>query len=165
MASHPKTEKRRQKIVGAAVAHLIEHGLQNSGLRAIAQSAGMSDRMIMYYFETKDDLVSEALTVISDHLADGMEHSLPSKKVTAQQLLDALLDQEQSDESLAILRLFFEVIGLAMRGAEPFTSIAAQILQRSEERIRARLRVDQQHRARDVLARLEGELMIRLLTE
>lgn len=162
---HPKTEKRRQEIIGVAAAHLVEHGLQRSGLRAIAKSAGMSDRMIMYYFETKDDLVAEALTVISDHLANGMEQSLPNKKVTAQQLLDALLDQEQSDEVLAILRLFFEIIGLAVRGTEPYKTTAAEILKRSEERIQARLRADQQHRAHDVLARLEGELMLRLLTE
>ena len=45
-----KTEKRRQEIIGIVAMHLVRDGFQNSGLRAIAKSVGMSDRMLMYYF-------------------------------------------------------------------------------------------------------------------
>ena len=53
-----KTEKRRQEIIGIVAMHLVRDGFQNSGLRAIAKSVGMSDRMIMYYFETKEELIA-----------------------------------------------------------------------------------------------------------
>ena len=85
-----KTEKRRQEIVEAAAAHLIEHGFQSSGLRAIAKSAGVSDRMIMYYFDTKDDLVSAALEMIGEGLAEGMESAVPEGNATPNQILEAL---------------------------------------------------------------------------
>ncbi len=165
MAPHSKTEKRRQEIVGAAAAHLIEHGLQKSGLRAIAESAGMSDRMIMYYFETKDDLVAAALTMIGETLALGMESAVPQNNLSARQVLDALKENLKSNEVQAVMRLWFEIIGMAMRGQQPYSKTAALLLSRSEESLRAKLRSDQKHRAREVLASLEGEMMISLLID
>ena len=158
-----KTEKRRQEIIGIVAMHLVRDGFQNSGLRAIAKSVGMSDRMIMYYFETKEELIAEALSMVGENLADGMEQSLPEGKGTVNQVLAALLQSGQSAEVKAVMRLWFEIIGLSMRGQEPYQKTVAQLLERSEERIRGKLRADQKHRAREVLARLEGELMLGLL--
>lgn len=163
MASQPKTAKRRREIVEAAASHLIVHGFQNSGLRAIAQSVGLSDRMVMYYFATKDELVSEALTMIGDELASGMEAAVPFGNATPRQILDALSKVLQSDEIQAVMRLWFEIIGLAMRGQEPYQKTAMLLLERSEEQIRKKLRSDQKHRAREVLATLEGQVMVGLL--
>jgi len=160
-----KTEKRRQEIVAAAAAHLIEHGFQSSGLRAIAKSSGVSDRMIMYYFDTKDDLVSAALEMIGEGLAAGMESAVPEGNVTPNQILEALSQTMQSDEVQAIMRLWFEIIGLSMRGQEPYRKTATLLLTRSEEQIRGKLRSDQKHRAREVLDTLEGRVMVGLLLD
>lgn len=160
-----KTEERRKAIVAAVAAHLIAEGFRNSGLRALAKSVGMSDRMVMYYFETKEQLVAEAISTIGDTLADGMEASLPAGTASARQILAALLGAEQSEELKAIMRLWFEIVGLAIRGDEPYKTTASLLLTRSEERIRDKLRSDQKHRAREVLASLEGELMIGLLKD
>jgi len=163
MASLAKTEKRRQEIIEAAVAHLIEHGFQNSGLRAIAQSAGISDRMVMYYFETKEELVTEALTMIGESLAEGMDNAVPTGNATPRQILDGVSSTLQSDEVQAVMRLWFEIIGLSMRGQQPYQKTAALLLERSEEQIRAKLRSDQKHRAREVLSTIEGQVMVGLL--
>jgi AcrR family transcriptional regulator len=160
-----KTEKRKREIVEAAASHLIEHGFQRSGLRAIAQSVGMSDRMIMYYFETKDDLVSAALEMIGEGLAAGMESAVPQGNATPSQILEALSQTMQSEEVQAIMRLWFEIIGLAMRGQEPYRKTAALLLSRSEKQIRDKLRSDQKHRAREVLDTLEGRVMVGLLLD
>ncbi len=160
-----KTEKRRQEIITAAAAHLVAHGFQNSGLRAIAQSAGISDRMIMYYFDTKEDLVAAALEMIGANIAAGMDDAVPQGNATPRQILDALQDALLSEEAQAIMRLWFEIIGLAMRGQQPYEQTAARLLQQSEEQIRAKLRADQKHRAREVLATLEGRVMVELLVE
>ena len=160
-----KTEKRRQEIVEAAASHLIKYGFQSSGIRAIAKSAGVSDRMIMYYFETKDDLVSAALEMIGEGLAAGMESAVPKGNATPNQILEALSKTMQSDEVQAIMRLWFEIIGLAMRGQEPYRKTAALLLTRSEEQIRGKLRSDQKHRAREVLDTLEGRVMVGLLLD
>ena len=158
-----KADERRKHIIDAAAQHLIREGFRNSGLRALATSIGISDRMVMYYFETKDELIAAAIGAIAENLAVGMEQSLPPGTISAQQALDALLSQEQNQETTAIMQLWFEIVGLAVRGDEPYKSTASLLLSRSEERIRNKLRSGQKHRAREVLASLEGELMIRLL--
>lgn len=160
-----KTDERRKEIVNAVAQHLVKEGFRNSGLRALAKSIGISDRMVMYYFETKDDLIAAAITSIGENLAEGMEQSLPPGLSTAPQVLDALLCQEKTEEVKAILQLWFEIVGLAMRGDEPYKTTASLLLSSSEDRIRKRLRSGQKHRAREVLASLEGELMIGLLRD
>ena len=163
MATHKKTEKRRSEIVEAAVSHLVAYGFQQSGLRAIAKSVGISDRMIMYYFETKEDLISAALELIGESLANGMDAAVPQDNMTAGQLLHALSKALQTEEVRSIMQLWFEIIGLAMRGEEPYRQTAALLLSRSEEQIRTKLRSNQKHKAREVLAALEGGVMIELL--
>jgi hypothetical protein len=69
----------------------------------------------------------------------------------------------QSDETQAIMRLWFEIIGLSMRGQEPYRKTASLLLTRSEEQIRNKLRSDQKHRAREVLNALEGRVLVSLL--
>ena len=160
-----KTDERRREIVDNVARHLVKEGFRNSGLRALAKSIGISDRMVMYYFETKEDLISAAISSIGESLAEGMEQSLPSGVSTAPQVLDALLGQEQTAEVEAILQLWFEIVGLAIRGDEPYKTTASLLLSSSEERIKRKLRSGQKHRAREVLASLEGELMIRLLKD
>ncbi len=163
MTSRRKSDLRREEIIEAAAAHLIEHGLHDSGLRAMARTVGISDRMIMYYFETKETLVAEALLLISERLAAGTDAALPKGNATARQALAALSATLQSAEAQAVMRLWFEIIGLAMRGQEPYARTAAMILERSETQIRGKLRADQKHRAREVLSALEGEVMVSLL--
>ena len=165
MASRQKTENRRREIVEAAAAHLVAHGFKGSGLRAIAKSVGVSDRMIMYYFETKEDLVTEALTLVGENLADGMDQALPQRNQSTGQVLSVLSQALRAEEVRGVMQLWFEIIGLAMRGEEPYRRTAALLLSRSEEQIKSKLRTDQKHRAREVLAALEGEVMIGLLVD
>ena len=160
-----KTQKRRQEIVQAAATHLVEHGLHNSSLRAIADTVGISDRMIMYYFATKEDLVAEALIVIGDSLAMGMDQAVPKGNLSPPQALKALREAMATREARAVLRLWFEIIGLAMRGQQPYRDAAALLLSRSETQIRGKLRSGQKHRAREVLSALEGQVMVSLLVE
>ena len=165
MTAQNKTEKRRNEIVEAAASHLVAHGFQHSGLRAIARSVGISDRMIMYYFETKEDLISAALERIGESLANGMDDAVPLSNMTAGQVLNALSGALQAEEVRPIMQLWFEIIGMAMRGEEPYRQTAAILLSRSEEQIRSKLRSDQKHRAREILAALEGSVMIDILLD
>lgn len=165
MSTHKKTEKRRIEIVEAAASHLVVYGLQKSGLRAIAKSVGISDRMVMYYFETKEDLISAALELIGESLANGMDAAVPRGNMTAGQVLNALSEALRKEEVRSVMQLWFEIIGMAMRGEEPYRQTAALLLSRSEEQIRLKLRSDQKHKAREVLAALEGGVMIEILLD
>ncbi len=160
-----KTELKRRQMVEAVAAYLIQFGFQKDSLRSIASNIGVSDRMILYYFETKESLISEAIELIGTKMAEDMAATPPYRNATVSQVLDALLETGETKENTAVIQLWFEMIGLAIRGQAPYRQTAVTLMEQSEEQIRVKLRRDQQHRAREVLARLEGELMLGLLSK
>ena len=74
----PKRQRRspevaRGHILEVAKKLLADHGPDAIGLKAVAQSAGVSHSLISHYFGTYDALVEEALRA---HLADTREETL-----------------------------------------------------------------------------------------
>ena len=61
-------EKRRAAALDRIADHMLAHGLADSSLRALAQTAGTSDRMLLYYFAGKDDILVSALGTIATRL-------------------------------------------------------------------------------------------------
>ena len=157
------TKPKREEIVRSIAAHLMREGFANSGIRALASRAGMSDRMLMYYFETKDELITEALEFLTQSMAVTLGELLPERQTPAADIVKAAVLAAQGAELQASLRLWFEIVGLAVRGAEPYATTVNRILEDWEEWIRCRPRPDQQHRAPELLAQIEGRLMLELL--
>jgi AcrR family transcriptional regulator len=50
---------RRQQIIEAARRSIVEHGLEEVGVRDIAEAAGMSPGSITYYYPALDDLLQQ----------------------------------------------------------------------------------------------------------
>jgi len=157
------TAQKRREIVLAVAGHLIRDGFANSGIRALAESAGISDRMLMYYFETKEELIASALMVMAENMSAGLDALLPRRPVAAATIVDVMAQAAAREDQEAVLRLWFEVIGLAIRGQEPYRSTVKRILARWEMWISDRLRTGQKDQAASVLAQIEGLLMLKLL--
>ena len=69
MAGQEEAEKRAA-LLQPVCAHLLAHGLDRSSLRELAAAAGTSDRMLLYYFRDKADLMAAALERLADLLRD-----------------------------------------------------------------------------------------------
>ena len=52
---------RREELAEAATDYAIDHGLIGLSLRPLAVALGTSDRMLLYHFRDKDDLVATIL--------------------------------------------------------------------------------------------------------
>lgn len=61
-----KGRDRRQEILDAAARVITERGLAETRISDIAEQAGVSPGLILYYFDSKDRLLSEALTFAND---------------------------------------------------------------------------------------------------
>jgi AcrR family transcriptional regulator len=61
-----KGKDRHQEIVDAAARVITERGLAETRISDIAERAGVSPGLILYYFDSKDRLLSEALTFAND---------------------------------------------------------------------------------------------------
>jgi DNA-binding transcriptional regulator YbjK len=93
-ASTPKGERRRQALVEAAAALLVEGGFDAVRHRAVAERAGLPLASTTYYFESLDELVTAAV-----------EHHGRAELARGRQCLAELAAQERSPDTLVELVL------------------------------------------------------------
>lgn len=68
------SQERRVQILEAAARVIVQRGLADTRIVDVAEAAGTSPGLVLYYFESKDRLLAEALTVAEERF---YEESLP----------------------------------------------------------------------------------------
>ena len=121
-----KTEVKRQLILDQVADHLLEHGMQASGLRTLAAAAGTSDRMLLHYFADKEDLMTAALSGVAARMLNLLENSRAAP-LPLQTLLPHLAGMMNDPTLRPFLRLWLELAALSAAGEEPYRAIARQI--------------------------------------
>ena len=58
--------KRRNQILEAAVEVIVERGVCKARIADVAERGGTSAPLVLYYFESKDKLLNEALVFAED---------------------------------------------------------------------------------------------------
>ena len=130
---------------------------------ATADVAGVSDRMLIYYFETKEALLSQVLQAIATGFTVQLDALLGSHLRCATVLRHELLELGGTPQFRAVIQLWFEVVGLAARGQEPFATSAQAIATNWLGWIERRLDVSERDQALTLFAEIEGRLMLSLL--
>jgi AcrR family transcriptional regulator len=118
---------RRAALLDKIADHILAHGLGASSLRPLAKAAQTSDRMLLYYFADKSDLIASALTLIAERLTT----RLAARTATAPQPLDtlrpALLDILLADDLWPYMRIWLEIASLAAKGDCFYRALGNQI--------------------------------------
>jgi AcrR family transcriptional regulator len=70
------SEVRKVQILEAAVHVIGERGFSNTRIADIASRAGTSSALVIYYFESKDRLLAEALSFSEEHFFDATAREL-----------------------------------------------------------------------------------------
>jgi AcrR family transcriptional regulator len=113
---------RHQEILDAAARVITERGLAETRISDIAEQAGVSPGLILYYFESKDRLLAEALTFANDqfYLRTSREiRRLPSARDQLRRLVDlSVPGYLQEFGRLDEWALWIEVWVRALRDAE-----------------------------------------------
>ena len=82
---------RRQEILAAAAQVITDRGLAETRIQDIAETCGVSTGLILYYFESKDRLLVEALTYANDQFYLRLSREL-RKNPSARAQLDRLIE-------------------------------------------------------------------------
>ncbi|OLZ65348.1 TetR family transcriptional regulator [Streptomyces sp. IMTB 2501] len=115
-AAHSTAGDRRAQLVDAAVDHVAAHGIADLSLRRLGAAIGVSHRMLIHYFGSKEQLLVEIVRTSERRQRDllsrlRLEPGLSPADVAR------LLWQNLTDPRLAGQeRLFFEICGHALRG-------------------------------------------------
>jgi AcrR family transcriptional regulator len=65
--SREVTEQRREQILLAALEVIVERGYAETRIADVAERAGTSPALVIYYFKTRDQLLTEAIRYSEDH--------------------------------------------------------------------------------------------------
>jgi AcrR family transcriptional regulator len=111
-----KADQHRDALLDSLANHVLAHGLAASSLRALAAAAGTSDRMLLYYFADKSELMVAVLERIGARLLGELESRgsiTPLPLIPLRRRLIALLG---ADDLWPYMQLWLEIVAQAARG-------------------------------------------------
>jgi AcrR family transcriptional regulator len=121
--------ERREQVITALVGHLLANGLGQTSLRPLAAAAGISDRMLLYYFNDKTELMSCVIGRIADGFAAGLDAAMPADPLPPDQLLQQVIALVRSPAMQPSMRLWLEIVAAAARQEPPYPALATRILE------------------------------------
>ncbi|SDQ16470.1 TetR/AcrR family transcriptional regulator [Actinopolyspora saharensis] len=122
MARKPDPAKRAQ-LLRAIVEYLEEHGVADLSLAPLAEAAGTTKRMLLYYFQDRSTLMEEALAASRPDVAgmfDGV-HDRDSLREAVRALWTAITEGEQRRS----IRMLLQVLSLATTQPDVYGSFAS----------------------------------------
>ncbi|MEN9804243.1 MAG: hypothetical protein RIS41_1090 [Actinomycetota bacterium] len=157
----------KDEILEAAVAFVLEDGLSRLTFGAVASRIGTSDRMVVYYFPSKNELIVEVLRAIAGRLQDALRSSLLTRVPNHVEFVRAVWPSLANRRSDAVFAVFFEASGLASAGIEPYRSLAPALMNSwitwAEDSIEGN-KAHRREEAAAAIATVDGLLLLRRLS-
>lgn len=126
--SRTPDEKRRAVLLERIVDYVYAHGVSQLSLRPLGQAVGCSPRLLLYFFSSKEDLITEVLAaagarqrVLVDRLR--IEHAATPSEI-CREIWNAISDPK----SEPAFRLFFEIYGLALQDRKRYASFLKRVV-------------------------------------
>jgi AcrR family transcriptional regulator len=160
-----KIKLRRNELVEQIAAHMLAEGLGETSLRAIAKAISTSDRMLLYYFKDKADLLETVLAAIAQQLASILAAARSDSKPQAYTaLFKEMWGAIQTPSVLPYIKLWIELSAAAVRHREPKARAANQIadlfLDWTESRLAPRPGLSRRHQATLLMGTIDGLAML-----
>jgi AcrR family transcriptional regulator len=127
-------DQRRRQMMAAALEVISERGYADTRIADVAERAGISPALVIYYFKTKDQLLTEAIRYYEDAwYSVGQERMkrLPSAKARIEEIVAMNTLPESDPEPGSSWQLWLDFWAQAARHAE-----VASVRRKSDERWR-----------------------------
>lgn len=119
----------REEILDGALATAFEVGLSKVSFGRVAKTLGTSDRVVVYYFPSKEDLLGEVLGVLGMQLQSTLAPAFDARQPDHLALARAAWPLLATVAVDPVFALFFEANGLAATGLEPFASVVPMLVE------------------------------------
>lgn len=158
-------DDRREAAIDRMADHIVAHGLGSASLRALARTAGTSDRMLLYYFRDKEELLAATLGRIAERLLGQLDAALPATPARPfARLLDEVWHALSASAAQPAMHLWLEIASGAARGEMMYRTLAGPIADGFLAWVATRLAVgpgqDHARMSALLLATVEGLLVL-----
>lgn len=99
-------DERKQELLDAAMRLFVERGFSATSMRDIAREAHVTPGLAYHYFDSKQNLFSEALEAYAQRCAEQGIAVLDDPNLTLSDKIDALLDAISHEEQLPYHEFF-----------------------------------------------------------
>jgi AcrR family transcriptional regulator len=162
--SDAKSAERRAAILDSLTDHVLAQGLSAASLRPLARAAGISDRMLLYYFKDKAEVIAAVIALVAARMIAAMEAHTARTPLPVAELRTQLAAVIFADEFWPYMRLWLEIASLAARGDAFYRTVGEQIGRGFLAWGRAQLdSKDPDRDAARLLVSLEGMLVLKSL--
>src|SRR5262249_9164863 len=108
--------RRRHELAEATLQYVLQHGLLGLSLRPLAASLGTSDRMLIYHFGSKAQLIADVLELANHRLAAGVTSAIGgSAPRTVGQIVERAWRLMTSAGTDAVTKMYVELCALSVR--------------------------------------------------
>lgn len=122
-----KSDDKRDVIIDLLADHVLAHGLAASSLRPLARAAGLSDRMLLYYFKDKDAVIEATLARIVARLTARLTRHVDAAPLPLEALATKLLAILVADDLWPYMCVWLEIAAMAARGDAFYRTVGGQI--------------------------------------
>lgn len=156
---------KRAAILERLAAFILDEGLEAATLRAMAKAADQSDRMLLYYFTDKEEIIREVMTLLAAQLTAILQENAVPQKLRKEPLHAHLDELVLSDAVWPYLRLWLDLAARAARSDPHLTAVGQAIGQGFHQWIETQLATTdpdlRRKEATHIMIGLEGIVVLR----
>jgi AcrR family transcriptional regulator len=156
MATPDDTPSARERLLAAAMDHVVQNGVGDLSLRGLAAALGTSHRMLIYHFGSREGLLIEVIRRVEAQQRAALAEMLLDEDAPPAETMRRMWRQLADPALWPNERLFFEVYAQALQGSphalplldgiveawvEPLAALVAPDRPQAEARAEARLGV------------------------
>lgn len=119
----------KETILASALEAALDEGLSQLTFGRLAKRLGISDRIVVYYFPNKNDLIREVLTAMGLEVQQALASAFTTPAEDHTALLRSAWKVLAHPKVDPLFALFFEANGLAAAGREPYKSIVPGLVE------------------------------------